>query len=151
MYFFRIVVSIVVLAGCGCRACFVAFFNCLIPLQVLMISYLIQRSLHVLQSAPFYRVSISNTKIQCRSTDSVSAERDGFALRAESGERAPGVEMWPKSRRREGKDDLRKSQDPTLTMKQGRDGGGNAREACHGFRFAVEESDSKTARNCYYI
>ena len=31
----------------------------------------------------FYRVSISNTKIQCRSTDSVSAERDGFALRAE--------------------------------------------------------------------
>ena len=50
------------LAGCGCRACFVAFFTCLILLQVLMISHLIQRSLNVLQSAPFYRVSISNTK-----------------------------------------------------------------------------------------
>ena len=46
-----------------------------------MISHLFQRSLNA-SSAPFYRVSFSNTKIQRRSTDFVSAERDGFALRA---------------------------------------------------------------------
>ena len=28
---------------------------------------------------------------------------------------------------------------------------GNAREACHGFRFTVEESELKTELNCYFL
>ena len=74
------------LAGFGCRACFVAFFTCGMP-HTSAGSYDFASHPTISEcssiSAFLSRELFQHKKIQCWSTDSVSAERDGFALRAE--------------------------------------------------------------------